>query len=57
MEPRSPAAHRTKDFAALQTKTPAIAAGAAFESAAKDGRFVILAIGDDGNNPSWMAAS
>jgi len=27
MEPRSPAAHRTKDFAALQTKTPAIAAG------------------------------
>jgi len=49
--------HRTKDFAALQTKTPAIAAGAAFESAAKDGRFVILAIRDDGNNPSWMAAS
>jgi hypothetical protein len=77
MEPRSPAAHRTKDFAALQTKTPAIAAGVALRkvwpgrplldprpswmtakgySAARDGRFLILAIKENGKNPSYSAA-
>jgi hypothetical protein len=37
MEPRCPAAHPTKDFAALQTKTPAIAAGVDYFAVVVDG--------------------
>jgi hypothetical protein len=37
MGAHSPAAHPTKDFAALQTKTPAIAAGVGYFAVVVDG--------------------